>query len=306
MIQSQDPGHRSRPASEAWEHHRSPTESVCRTVNDHRTTDADTTTPGVDTTLPHSARVYDYCLGGKTNFAPDRDLGQALEHAIPSIRAMARENRAFLGRAVRHLAREAGIRQFLDIGTGIPADVNTHEIAQAVAPHARVVYADNDPIVLAHARARLVGNGVGSTAHLAADLREPEALLADPVLRGTLDLDRPVGLLLVGVLMLVADEDDPWGSVGVLLDALPPGSHVVVSHPSQDFNPQAVASAVAAARRGRMTVVPRPRAQVVRFLADWEPLDPGVVPVMAWRPDGPPPRDPEAVYYYAGVARKPV
>ncbi|MFF1797663.1 SAM-dependent methyltransferase, partial [Kitasatospora sp. NPDC058263] len=176
---------------------------------------------GVDTSAPHSARVYDYWLGGKTNFPPDRAMGQAIEQAVPSVKAMAKENRAFQGRAVRYLAREQGIRQFLDLGTGIPTSPNTHEIAEAVSPGTRVVYVDNDPIVLAHARALMVSTPASRTTYIHADLGKPAELLGDPALTSTLDLDRPVGLLMIAVLMLVADEDDPWAKVAALRDALP-------------------------------------------------------------------------------------
>ncbi|MFI5534633.1 SAM-dependent methyltransferase [Kitasatospora sp. NPDC051853] len=255
--------------------------------------------------VPHSARMYDFWLGGKTNFPPDRALGEAFEQAIPSIKVMARENRRFLGRAVRYLAGEAGIRQFLDIGTGIPTEGNTHEVAQATAPDSRVVYVDNDPIVLAHARALMDSSGSGRTAYIHADLLEPEKILADPILTDTLDLDQPVGLTLVAVLMLLADADDPWGKARVLMDALPSGSYVAITHPGADFDPAAMAAVVKAAAKGEMTLVPRTRDQVARFFGDWELIEPGVVPVMGWRPDGAAPTDPAAAYYWSGIARKP-
>lgn len=254
--------------------------------------------------LPHSARMYDFWLGGKTNFPPDRALGEAFEQAIPSIKVMARENRRFLGRAVRYLAGEAGIRQFLDIGTGIPTEGNTHEVAQAAAPDSRVVYVDNDPIVLAHARALMDSTGSGRTAYLHADLMEPEKILADPALARTLDLDQPVGLTLVAVLMLIADRDDPWAKARVLMDALAPGSYMAITHPGTDFNPTAMAAVVEAAAKGNMTLVPRTREEVARFFGDWELVDPGVVPVMGWRPEGDAPADPTAAYYWSGLARK--
>ncbi|MFD0277694.1 SAM-dependent methyltransferase [Kitasatospora sp. NPDC127111] len=260
---------------------------------------------GVDTRAPHSARVYDYWLGGKTNFPPDRAMGQAIEEAVPSVKAMARENRAFQGRAVRHLAERQGIRQFLDLGTGIPTSPNTHEIAEAVSPGTRVVYVDNDPIVLAHARALMVSTPASRTTYLHQDLGKPDELLADPALTSTLDLDQPVGLLMIAVLMLVADEDDPWGKVAALRDALPSGSCLALTHPTQDFDPESVAKVAEAARAGGMTLVPRTRDEVARFFDGWELIEPGVAPVMAWRPDGEPPADPYAAYYWGGVARKP-
>jgi hypothetical protein len=260
----------------------------------------------IDTTVAHSARMYDYWLGGMTNFAADRRLGAAVEELIPTIRTMAWENRHFLGRAVRHLVRERGIRQFLDIGTGIPTKGNTHEIAQLADPACRVVYVDNDPIVLAHARALLSSTPAGRTAYLHADLREPRSILDHPGLRETLDLDRPVALMLLGMLMLVPDADRPWDHVHELMAALAPGSCLAVSHVTADFDPSAVGAVVDAEDRGRIALVPRSRSEVARFFADWELLDPGITPVMAWHPDGEPPVDPQAAYYWAGVATKPV
>ena len=261
--------------------------------------------PGIDTSVPHSARMYDWWIGGKDNFAADRALGAAFAQAIPSIRTMAKENRRFLHRVVRFLAAEAGIRQFLDIGTGIPTSPNVHEIAQEIAPETRVVYVDNDPIVLVHARALMVSGDRGTTEYIDADLREPRRILDDEALGDTLDLSQPVGLLMIAILMLVSDEDDPWGKARTLMDALPSGSYVAITHPGQDFNPEAMAGVVAAATQGGMTLVPRVRDDVARFFADWELVEPGVVPVMAWRPEGQPPADPNAAYYWAGVARKP-
>ncbi|WP_069812259.1 SAM-dependent methyltransferase [Streptomyces sp. TP-A0874] len=260
---------------------------------------------GIDTSLPHSARIYDYWLGGSSNFAVDRSLGQTFEEAIPSIRTMARENRRFLGRAVRYMAGEAGLRQFLDVGTGVPADGDTPSVTGIVAPDSRVVCVDNDPIVQAHARTLTANSSDGRTVYLQGDLREPERLLEDPVLTRHLDLDQPVGLLLVAVLMLVGDEHEPVDNVRTLLDALPPGSHVAVTHPSQDFDEQAMAEIVATAGRGRMTLVPRRRDEVKAFFGDWELVRPGLVPVMGWRPEEAAPQDPNAAYYWGGVARKP-
>jgi hypothetical protein len=261
--------------------------------------------PGIDTSVPHSARMYDWWIGGKDNFAADRAMGATFAEAIPSIRTMAQANRDFMHRVVRYLAGEAGIGQFLDIGTGIPTRPNVHEIAQETDPQARVVYVDNDPIVLVHARALMVSGERGRTAYIDADLRAPQKILSDPTLTETLDLGRPVGLLLVAILMLLADQDDPWGRVATLLDALPSGSYVAITHPGQDFNPEAMAAVVAAATGGGMTLVPRVRADVARFFDGWELVEPGCVPVLAWRPAGGQPADPGAAYYWAGVARKP-
>ncbi len=259
----------------------------------------------INTGVAHPARVYDYWLGGKDNFAADRALGDAIMAAVPTIQVMARANRAFLGRAVRYLAGEAGVRQFLDIGTGIPTVGNTHEVAQEVAPDARVVYVDNDPLVLVHARALMASHDAGKTAFIEADLREPQQILADPALAATLDLAKPAALMLVAVLMYFRDEEDPRGMVSTLVDALPPGSYLAITHPTADFNADAMAGAVAAAEHGGITLVPRSRAETEAFFTGLDLVEPGVVPVLAWRPDNGPPADPHSAYYYAGVARKP-
>ncbi len=261
--------------------------------------------PGVDTSVAHSARIYDWWLGGKDNFSADRAMGEAITSAIPSIRTMAQENRKFLGRAVRHLVNDAGIRQFLDIGTGMPTEGNVHEVAQDLAPDARVVYVDNDPIVLAHARALLVSGDRGQTAYIHADLNEPERILTNPALTRTLDLDQPVGLVMVAILMLQRDAEDPWAKSRALMDALPSGSYVAISHPGRDFDPETMATIEAVAAQGNVTMVPRVREEVARFFADWELIDPGLVPVKAWRPPVEPVPNPHAAYYWAGVARKP-
>ncbi|HEX5541285.1 MAG TPA: SAM-dependent methyltransferase, partial [Micromonospora sp.] len=169
----------------------------------------------------------------------------------------------------------------------------------------RVVYVDNDPIVLVHARALMVSDERGRTEYIHADLNKPDKILNDPTLLDTLDLNRPVGLMLVAILMLLSDAEDPWDKVRTLMDAVPSGSYLAISHPGQDFNPEAMAGVAAAAGRGGMTLVPRVRDEVARFFGDWEMVEPGVVPVMGWRPDGEPPTDPNAAYYWAGVARKP-
>ncbi|HWS38851.1 MAG TPA: SAM-dependent methyltransferase [Actinoplanes sp.] len=259
---------------------------------------------GLDPKIPHSARMYDWWIGGKDNFAADRELGDRFAQAIPSIPAMARENRAFMHRVVRYLAGTAGIRQFLDVGTGIPTRPNVHEIAQGVAEDCRVVYVDNDPLVLSHARALLVGSEVGRTAYIDADFTRPEQILGHPELRRLLDPGEPVGLLLIAVLMLARDADDPWGAVAALLEALPSGSYVAVTHPGQDFDPVAMDAVVGAATGAGMVLVPRVRSEVARFFGGWELVEPGVVPVMSWRPDG----EPDGLgtaYYWAGLARKP-
>jgi hypothetical protein len=260
--------------------------------------------PGVNINVPHSARIYDYWLGGKDNFAVDRGVGEAMIKAIPGMRYMAKENRKFVHRVARELVRTEGIRQFLDIGTGIPTRPNLHEVAQDIEPTTRVVYVDNDPIVLVHARALMLSHPQGRSEYIAADIRRPRSILEDEALQDTLDLKEPVGLTLIAILMLLADADDPWARVAELRDALPSGSCLAITHPTADFNPDEVTAAVAAATGAGMTLVVRTREAVERFFGDWEMLEPGVAPVSAWRPDEPA-DNPEAAYYWAGVARKP-
>ncbi|GIF25177.1 hypothetical protein BJ973_007429 [Actinoplanes tereljensis] len=260
--------------------------------------------PGVNINVPHSARIYDYWLGGKDNFAVDRAVGEAMIQAIPGMRYMAGENRKFVHRVARDLVAKEGIRQFLDIGTGIPTRPNLHEIAQQLEPSARVVYVDNDPIVLVHARALMVSKPEGRSEYISADLRDAASILEDKVLRDTLRSDEPVGLTLIAILMLLSDSDDPWTLVGALRDAMPSGSCLAITHPTADFAPDEVNQAVDAATGAGMTLVARSQEAVRRFFGDWELLDPGLVPVSSWRPDAPV-ENPEAAYYWAGVARKP-
>jgi hypothetical protein len=259
---------------------------------------------------PHPARVYDYLLGGKDNFAADRAAAQAGIEANPNSRIPPRENRAFLRRVVRYLARDAGISQFLDIGTGIPTSPNVHEIAQDADPQARVVYVDNDPIVLAHARALLTSGPVGKTAYIDADVRNVRKILDSAELRQTLDMTRPVGLLLIAVMHFVADEDDPWDLAAQLLAELPAGSYLALSHLTGDFDPAAWEGVAAVYRRSGVTMQVRPLAAVERFFTGLDLLDPGVVSLPRWRPDsndlGQPgqPTD-AAVSVYGGLGRKP-
>lgn len=258
----------------------------------------------IDTSVANPARVYDYLLGGKDNYETDRALGDAMIRAIPSLREMARANRSFLGRAVRYLVAEAGIRQFLDIGTGIPTVGNVHEVAQEVAPECRVLYVDHDPIVLAHARVLMTSAPEGRTEFVLADYREPKSILAAPQLADVLDMGQPVALMLVGILMLFDDHEGVYESAATLVDALPSGSYVAVTHPTADFDADSFDGAVAAATRAGVTLVPRTKSEVERFFDGLELVDPGIVPVLAWRPDEPP-DDPNAAWYWAGVARKP-
>jgi hypothetical protein len=260
--------------------------------------------PGVNINVPHSARIYDYWLGGKDNFAVDRAVGEAMIQAIPGMRYMAGENRKFVHRVARDLVAKEGIRQFLDVGTGIPTRPNLHEIAQQIAPESRVVYVDNDPIVLVHARALMISTEQGRSEYISADIRDPESILTDSTLLQTLDLTQPVGLTLIAILMLLGDGDDPWAKVEALRDAMPSGSCLAITHPTADFAPEEVNAAVAAATGAGMTLVARTKEAVERLFGDWEPLEPGIVPVSSWRPDEPV-ENPEAAYYWAGVARKP-
>jgi SAM-dependent methyltransferase len=261
--------------------------------------------PVIDTTRPHSARVYDYYLGGKDHFAVDRETGEKAMESWRAVRSAVRENRAFLGRAVRYLASDKGIRQFLDIGTGLPSGDNVHEVAQAVAPESRIVYVDNDPIVLAHARALLTSTPEGRTAYIESDLRDPQKILASPAVAETLDLSQPVALMLVAILHFLVDEDDPAGIVASLLDALAPGSYLVASHVSPEHDPAGVRGLEATYRKGGIPAQVRTAADFTALAFDGlELIDPGVVLVSEWhRPPGPRPL-PEEVNWYGGVARK--
>ncbi|SCF24450.1 S-adenosyl methyltransferase [Micromonospora mirobrigensis] len=263
----------------------------------------------IDTSVAHPARRYNYWLGGKDNFQADRDSGDAMAARFPTIRTSALENRRFLRRAVGHLAREAGIRQFLDIGTGIPTADNTHEVAQAVAPDSRVVYVDNDPIVLAHARALLTSSPEGATAYLDADVRDPERILRHPDLLRTLDLSRPVALMLVAVLHFVPDADDPYAAVTRLLDALPPGSYLAASHATHEYLPPHIAEEARAAAKGggpHGMINLRTRKEFTRFFEGLELVEPGITSVAQWRADDEPQPRPSVVdvSMYGAVARK--
>jgi len=263
--------------------------------------------PGIDTTKPHTARIYDYYLGGKDNFAADRRTAERAMESWPAVRTAVRENRAFLGRAVRFLVAEAGIRQFLDIGTGLPSANNVHEVAQGLVPSCRVVYVDNDPIVLAHARALLTSSPEGKTAYIQADLREPEKILADPVTTATLDFSQPIALMLVAVLHFVPDEAQPRRIVDTLLDALPSGSYFVASHVTPEHDPEGVGGLE---RTYQASGLPA-QARVAEDFAELafrglELVDPGLVLVSEWRPRGTDVRPlASEVNWYGAIARKP-
>jgi O-methyltransferase involved in polyketide biosynthesis len=263
---------------------------------------ADSPRPAIDDTVAHPARVYDFMIGGKDNYAPDRALAEAMTARLPTLPVMLRANRDFLGRAVRHLVTERGVTQFLDVGSGIPTAANVHQVAQAVDPSARVLYVDNDPMVLAHARALMVGTPEGRTSFVAGDARDPAAILADPAVFGTLDRERPVALMLVSLLMYFTD-DEAYGMVRTLLAALPSGSHLTISHPTVDFDP-AGAAAAEVGSTGGIAYHNRTRAEVERFFEGLDLVEPGIVPMLEWRPGIRHPR-PRSVYYWVGMGTKP-
>ena len=254
--------------------------------------------------IPHPARMYDYYLGGKDNFPADRAAAEKVLALSPLVRISALANRAFLGRAVRHLA-EQGVKQFLDIGTGIPTAGNTHEIAQQADPQARVVYVDNDPIVLTHARALMAGMGRGRTDVLQADLRDPAGILAAAQVKELLDFDRPMALVLAAVLHFIPDEDKPYAIVGELLAALAPGSYLILSHGTADFIPAEIRDRVTGVyTKATAPLVGRSREKVQQFFGGLDLLEPGVVTVPLWRPDEEPAAGSDRVSMYGAVARK--
>lgn len=267
----------------------------------HSELKGDAPDPPFDPSVPHPARIYAYWLGGKDHYAADRHAAEEVIRLRPQVVAGARANRAFLSRVVRFLAAECGVRQFLDIGTGLPAPNSTHEVAQAIAPECRIVYVDNDPLVLVHARALLTSVHQGSCDYLAADVRDTPAILAGAA--ETLDLTRPVAVLLLAILHFVADEDDPTGIVTSLARQLIPGSFVVISHLTHDFAPGSVTAGVAAYNAlVPMPLVPRSHSQVSALFAGLPLVPPGVVPLTEWRPTctG---SSPQAADMYAGAAR---
>ena len=238
-----------------------------------------------DTSVAHQARVYDYLLGGKDNYAADRAAVEAQLKIFPDLAFSARANRAFLGRAVRYLAADAGIRQFLDIGTGIPTAGNTHEVAQAIAPESRVVYVDYDPVVLAHARALLTSHESGATYYIDADLRDVAAILTQAA--GMLDFTRPVSVTLLAILHAIPDSDDPHAIVARVMDELPAGSCLAVSHIGPEFVTQQTRQELEenVSRMSRQQYTPRTREQVARFFEGTDLVEPGLVRVEQWRPD---------------------
>jgi S-adenosyl methyltransferase len=259
--------------------------------------------PDIDVTVAHIARVQDYWLGGKDNFAADREAGDVGIAAFPGMVASVRNTRAFLARAVHYLAAGAGIRQFLDIGTGIPTANNTHEVAQAAAPESRIVYVDNDPMVLAHARALLTSDPRGATAYIDADLRNTDLILAEAERR--LDIAKPVAVVLMAILQFIPDEDEPHAIAARLMDAVPSGSYLVISHPASDIEAAAMANmATQLSQLMAQKVTPRSHAEVSRFFDGLELIEPGVIRAPEWRPES----EADAAgasTMWAGVARKP-
>ena len=258
--------------------------------------------PAFDTSVAHQARIYDYWLGGKDNFAADRKAAEEAIAAYPGVVTGARANRQFLARAVRHLAADAGIRQFLDIGTGIPTANNTHEVAQSVAPESRVVYVDYDPVVLSHARTLLASHDDGLVDYLDCDLRHTDTILEQA--SRTLDFSQPVAITLIAILHAIGDDDHPYQIVAKLLDAVPPGSYLALSHVASDIDPEQIAEATARLnQRSHQHFTLRDHAQVLRFFEGLELLEPGVVRVEEWRASELETRYRSALW--GGVGRKP-
>ncbi len=258
-----------------------------------------------DTSVAHPARIWDYWLGGKDNYAADRAAADHVLEASPVVREVARSDRAFLANVVRHLAADQGVRQFLDIGTGLPTANNTHQVAQRAAPESRVVYVDNDPIVLAHARALLTSAPEGATAYIDADARETGKILSTAA--ETLDFSRPVAVMLLGILLFIPDEDDPWSIVARLMEALPPGSYLAISHGASDLQAQDMATVNSRYNEHSAVAMRlRSKADISRFFDGLELVGPGVVPINHWQPGREPEERPDpALPAYAALGRKP-
>ncbi|MGD0702040.1 MAG: SAM-dependent methyltransferase [Trebonia sp.] len=260
--------------------------------------------PPFDASTAHPARVYDYLLGGKDNFAADRAAAEAIIEVSPVVFACVRANRAFLRRAVRYLAGQAGIRQFLDIGTGLPTAQNTHQVAQQVAPECRVVYVDNDPIVLAHARALLTSDPAGACDYIDADLRDTDKVLSRAA--GTLDFGRPVAVMVLCTMQYVPDAEDPHAIISRLMDAVPSGSYLAMSDTTRDIDTETMTTGAQRynAKLGSAVFTPRSGAEYTRFFDRLSLVEPGLVPMPRWRPDpGSGPGD--VIPMYAAIGRKP-
>jgi O-methyltransferase involved in polyketide biosynthesis len=258
----------------------------------------------VDTTIAHSARIWNYWLGGKDNHEVDRQVGDQIAEMFPGIVSTALQDRAFLGRAVRFLTEEAGIRQFLDIGTGLPTVDNTHEVAQRVAPETRIVYVDNDPLVLIHARALLTSSREGVTAYIDGDLRDPAAIIEQAA--RTLDFSRPTAVMLLGIMHFVLDDDRAYSIVRELMAAVPSGSYLAIAHATGDIDTENSTKSLAHWNQyGEPKMTFRTIPDIARFFDGLEPVEPGVVSCSRWRPEATPWGDPEEVNQVCGVARKP-
>jgi hypothetical protein len=263
---------------------------------------------GIDPTKAHPARRYNYWLGGKDNFAADRESAKVVASGFPTVQLAAQENRLFLQRVVSYLATEVGVEQFLDLGAGLPSAGNVHEVAQKIAPQSRVVYVDNDPIVLVHARALLTGTSQGATAYLQADIRNPDSIVTDPQVIRTLDLTKPVALMLVAVMHFLRDSDDPVGILRRLLEALPSGSHLVISHATSDhLTPEQLAASAEANERSGVTFRLRSSQEFSRFFEGLDLIEPGITSIVNWRSELPPEdrSSVEGVSMLCGVARLP-
>jgi len=260
--------------------------------------------PKIDTTVSHSARIWNYWLGGKDNYAVDREVGEQILSFVPELVRSARADRYFLARAVRYLAGDEGIRQFLDIGTGLPTVDNTHEVAQRVAPDSRIVYVDNDPLVLVHARALLTSTPQGACDYIDADVRDP-----DKILRGaaqTLDLAQPVAIMMLGILNFVLGTDEAQAIVHRLLDSVPSGSYLVLSHPTTEVDAESMTQAVQFwNQQGSAPMTLRTRAELMRFFDRVDLVEPGVVSCSRWRPDLTDIGEIVDVTHFCGVARRP-
>ncbi|MDX6328601.1 MAG: hypothetical protein QOI83_984 [Streptomycetaceae bacterium] len=259
---------------------------------------------GLDQGVAHNARVWNYWLGGRDNYPVDREVGDQVSSMFPSIGQVALADRLFLGRAVRYLAGEAGIRQFLDIGTGLPTVENTHEVAQRVAPESRIVYVDNDPLVLAHARALLASAPEGVTDYVDADARDPDAIVRGAA--ETLDLTRPVAIMMLGILNFITDTREAQATVARLLEAVPSGSYLALTHPTLELGGEANAAAMRFwNENAKPAIVARSREEVTRFFDGLEIVEPGLVSCSHWRPGATPGGEPDTVAQFGAVARKP-
>ena len=261
---------------------------------------------GLRTDVAHGARIYDYILGGKDNYAVDREAGENSLRLWPALRVHMQANRSFMHRVARFLAAECGIRQFLDIGTGLPTSPNLHEVVQSVDPTAHVVYTDNDPLVLVHARALMTGTALGRTAYVDADMRDPQAIISAPEFLETVDLNQPVGLLLIAVVHFIEDDVEALQVVRQILDVLPTGSYLAMSIATDEFDPIPLAGVQQEYNRLGETLIFRDRATALSFFDGLELVEPGLVQVHKWRPDGSeaPGIADKDIAMYGAVARK--